>query len=598
MNYLKFFSAKGVNKIYKFDSKNPPQRKSTLVYFISASLITFKYVLDQIHSINGHQQTDKQLSDMGTKPFHVIALPTVLHSFDVVLEEEGLYGYVEMHRFSWDFITIDTGALSLEVPQIFQEVFIREDTSLLPSIAHSLRIFNMVCRHPPILITYGENAAKVANMVDQIEGFQKRPPEEKSDFSAMIIVDRSKDYASALLTPVTYSGLLLEIFRSVAGTLQIDENKNRIQNEKLKFLKIKSKKDVKNEKEAVTSLRLNDSVDGIYHENRYKHFADAISLLSSQAKALGMEGKNIQGMEINEMNEFVTKKLPKVATQKKELFKHLILCENIVNELGGNFEQLQTLEESMLYNRNKKQTFQKILEILTTDAHRFNSVRSICLLHLTCGLNSEEASSFMTSYLNSFGYQHLPIFSHLAAAKLFPDLPNLAKTKILTNISLPKWQNAFQIESNRMKLLSANTTNEQAKTEASSSTGRRDPVDASYVFNGSYIPLIAQLANVLCNASKIDDFTDKFGHTEQIVFHRCFQQSKLGVREMLAAVKKGEIRDFFPLKPRTIFCYIIGGVTYAELAAINFVEKMTGSKIVIASDCISSGSDLIEAAFC
>lgn len=395
-------SAKGVNKIYKFDSKNPPQRKSTIVYFISSSLITFKYVLDQIHAMNGNQQTEKQLSEMGTKPFHVIVLPTVLHSFEVVLEEEGLFGFVEMHRFNWDFITIDSGVLSLEIPQLFREVFIREDTSLLPSIAHSLRIFNMVCRRSNIVITYGENAAKVAAQLDQIEGFRSAPPEEKTDFTAMIIMDRNKDYASALLTPVTYSGLLLEIFRSVAGTLQIDEQKNRIQSEKLHFLKIKTKKETRSEKEAVTSLRLSDSVDGIYHENRYKHFSEAISSLSSQAKALGMEGRNIQGMAIGEMNEFVMNKLPKVASQKKELFKHLILCENIVNELGGNFEQLQTMEELMLYNRNKKQTFQKILEILTTDAHRYNSLRSICLLHLTCGqLNADEATTFMTNYLVS-----------------------------------------------------------------------------------------------------------------------------------------------------------------------------------------------------
>lgn len=529
-------------------------------------------------------------------------MPTVLHSFDVVLEEEGLFGFVELHRFNWDFITIDTGALSLEIPQLFREVFIREDTSLLSSLAQSLRILNMVCRRPPILITYGENSAKVADMIDRIEGFRSDSPtksrEERSDFTAMIIMDRNKDYASALMTPVVYSGLLLELFHSVAGTLQIDEHKNRIQSEKLHFLKNKPKKDNTNAKEIkqqTTNLRLSDSVDGIYFENRYKHFSDAISLLSTTAKALGMEGRNVQGMELTEMNEFVTKKLPKVASQKKELFKHLILCENIVNELGSNFEQLQTMEESMLYNRNKKQTFQKIQELLTTDAHRFNSIRYICLLHLTCGLNAEEATSFMTNYLNAFGYQYLPVFSHLASAKLFPDLPNLAKTKILTNISLPKWQNAFQIEANRMKLLSTALNNESAANESQSS--RRDPVCPSYVFNGSYIPLIAQLTNVLLNANKIDEIVEKFGHSEQIVFHRCYQQSKISIKELAAGVKRGEILEFFPLKPRTVLCFIIGGVTYAELAAINFVEKLTGSKIVIASDCIASGSDLIEAAF-
>lgn len=539
---------------------------------------------------------EKQLIDMGTKPYHIIVMPTTLHSFDVVLEEEGLYGFVEMHRFNWDFITIDTGALSLELPQLFREVFIREDTSLLPSLAHSLRILNMVCQRAPILITYGENSAKIADMIDRIEDSKNEADEQKSDFGAAIIMDRSKDYASALITPVTYSGLLLEIFRSIAGTLQIDEQNNRIQSEKLPYLKNKAKKEEKNLKENVTKLTLNDSVDGIYFENRYKHFSEAISLLSAQAKALGMESRNIYGMEISEMQEFVSKKLPKVTTQKKELSKHLILCENIVNELGANFEQLQTLEESMLYNRNKKQNFQKIQELLTTEAHRFNSLRYICLLHLTCGLSSDETTSFMTNYLNAFGYQYLPIFSHLATAKLFPDLPNLTKTKILTNISLPKWQNLFQIEANRMKLLPVNINTESNEPETIA--GRRNPISPSYVFNGSYIPLIAQLTNVLLSADKIDDFAEKFGHSDQIQFHRCFRQSKLSVKETVAAVKRGEILEFCPIKPRTVFCFVIGGVTYAELAAVNFVEKMTGSKIIVASDAIASGADFIEAAFC
>lgn len=372
-------------------------------------------------------------------------------------------------------------------------------------------------------------------------------------------------------------------------------------------MKKNPKKDKTNEKGTVTNLRLNDSVDGIYIENRYKHFADAISLLSSHAKALGMEGKNIHDMEISEMNDFVMKKLPKVASQKKELFKHLLLCENIVNyydvnELGGNFEMLQMLQESMLYNQNKKQTFQKILELLTTDAHRCISLRFIALLYLTCGLNSEEASTFMTNYLNSFGYQNLPIFSHLSTAKLFPDLSSLSKTKILTNIasiSLPKWQNTFQIESNRMKLLPANnSTIEQTINVNAKKSEDRNPTDPSYVFNGSYIPLIAQLTNSLCNASKIDDFADKFGQSEHILFHRCFKQHlKLNTKDLLATIKKGEVLDIFPLKPRKIFCFMLGGITYGELGAISFVEKNTGSKIVVASDCVSSGNDFISAAF-
>lgn len=593
-----FCRSKGVNKIYKFDQKNPPQRRSIIVYFISTNLITFKYVLDQIHSINSHKHMLADKFD-GMKSFHIIVFPTVLHSFEVILEEEGLYGVVEMHRFNWDFITIDTGVLSLEIPQIFREVFIREDTSLLSSLAQSLRILNMITKKPPCVITCGENSAKIAAMIDRLEASKtsgnNHLQEESPDVGAMIILDRNRDYSSCLMTPVTYSGLLLELFRCTSGTLQIDESNNRIQAEKLHFLKIKSKIDANKSKETITSLRLNASVDSMYQENRYKHFSEAINMLSAQAKALGMEGQNIKGMQINEMQEYVANKLSKVASQKKELFKHLILCESIVSELGANFEQLQLIEESMLYNRNKRQTFQKVQEILATDGHRFNILRHVCLLHLTCGLTTDETTSFMTNYLNAFGYQYLPIFSHLATAKLFPDLPNLSKTKILPNISLPKWQNQFQSEANKMKLLPAASTVETSETDSSD---RRNPICPSYVFNGSYIPLVAQLAHSLLSANKFDDFAEKFGHNEQIVMHQYCDRAKiLSVREIAAAIKRGDTVDIFPFKPRTLIFFVVGGITYAEIAACNFVERMTKAKIIIASDSIVSGSDLIEAAF-
>lgn len=592
--HVSYSSLKGITKIFKFDAKNPPQRRSTLVYLIGTNIAVFREVLDQIHSVINQPESavDRTLD---IKQYHIIVFPTILYSFEVLLEEEGLFGFVEIHRFNWDFITIDKGILSLEIPQIFQEVFIREDRSLLSSIAQSLRTMNMVSRRPSIIMTYGDNANIIADMIDRMDGPRKPANQsaERSDFRTMLIIDRNKDYPSCLLTPVVYSGLLLEIFPSHSGILHIDEQENRIKSEKMHFLKIKPKKEPSKSKDATTNLRLSEAVDNIFQENRYRHFSDVINVLSGHAKALGMEGTNIQGMQINEMHEYVAKKLPKVASQKKELFKHLILCENIVNELGGNFEQLQNLEESMLYNRNRKQTFQKIQEVLSTDGHRLNVLRHICLLYLTCTLSADETTSFMTNYLNAFGFQYLPVFSHLATAKLFPSLPTMSRTKILTNISLPKWQNQFQTEANKFKLLPTAADD----TESSAAAKKPDPVCPSYVFNGSYIPLVAQLASALLSANKFDDILDKIGHTDQICMHKYMNLSKTNVRDVAAIVKRGEIADVFLSQPRTLFIFVVGGVTYAEIAACQLVEKLTGAKIVIGSNCILSGGDMMEAAF-
>lgn len=130
---------KGINKIFKFDQDNVPPKQTTMVYLITSTLIMFKHVLDQIQKL---APTTNAVDDL--VHFHVIVVPNVLISFEVLLEEMGLFGLVRLHRFNWDFIHLDTNILSLEYPQIFRDIFIKDDLSLISSVAHSMRIFNMV----------------------------------------------------------------------------------------------------------------------------------------------------------------------------------------------------------------------------------------------------------------------------------------------------------------------------------------------------------------------------------------------------------------------------------------------------------------------
>ena len=45
--------------------------------------------------------------------------------------------------------------------------------------------------------------------------------------------------------------------------------------------------------------------------------------------------------------------------------------------------------------------------------------------------------------------------------------------------------------------------------------------------------------------------------------------------------------------PRSFLVYFIGGVTYAEVAAFQLLEKLTGVRIIIASTSVVNGSTLI-----
>uniref|UniRef100_A0A182SHP5 Vacuolar protein sorting-associated protein 33B n=1 Tax=Anopheles maculatus TaxID=74869 RepID=A0A182SHP5_9DIPT len=565
---------------------------------------------------------------------------SVLASFEHLLEEEGLHGIVELYNFQWDFLLLDESLLSLELPNVFADVFVRKDTTPLGSIAQSVRIFNLVMGKPHLVFSLGENAEKVLQMVQRMEA-NKRPVvvagkehnktvgtigEKEPEYGAMLILDRDRDYPACLLTPVVYCGLLLEIQTLNSGSLVVDGDSNKIKCGKLGFLH-QEHSTVPSNQEA-TSLRMSGAQDMIYLEHRYRHFSEVISLLSAQAKTLGLEGKAYsREMKLHEMKDYVTNKLPKVAAAKKELFKHLRLCETIVEEIGANFEKHQMIEESILTNTNRKQIMNYMLELLSSDAHKYNTLRLICLYHVTIGLTGEDMTKLMTGYLNAFGYRHLSLFHSLFQARLFPDTTNLSKTKILSQISIPTLKTPFQIEANKLKQLPTDSNDSGTTGTTAGSTGSTDR-DAglagvtsgasvgkscpSYVFNGNYIPLIAQLTHMIFAASSFDNLNTRLGHLERLkVSGRVLEQGNnhpaqggsvdtttllapKTIKELSASSHKAALNQLFPFKEKTMFIFVVGGITYAEIAACHLLERTIGAKIVLSSDRIIAGHDLIE----
>jgi hypothetical protein len=196
---------------------------------IFANLVTFKHVLDQILLLKSPTSSEND----GIKEFHIIVVPSLFFVFRNLVESEGLAGIVSLHGFSWDFLKIDRNLLLLEFPSTFQQIYMQKDKSLLNSIAKSLRVFTMVHKFPNLIFTCGENSEKVIEMLMQLK---KSSIDENPDFNAMVVIDRDVDYPSCLLTPVTYSGLMLELFDMKAGILNI-EGENKVSHGKLDILK-------------------------------------------------------------------------------------------------------------------------------------------------------------------------------------------------------------------------------------------------------------------------------------------------------------------------------------------------------------------------
>lgn len=363
-------------------------------------------------------------------------------------------------------------------------------------MAQSLRLLQMVCGHPSVVLSYGHHSAQ---LVEMMQALGKLPdPTNPAEYGAWLIIDRDKDYPASLLTPAIYAGLLLEVFQQRSGEILVDNSKNKISTQRVELLQGRSQIKGSGQSPKSCSIRLNSTADEIYGDNRYKHFAQVSSLIRAQVKALGLELQKLNDMQLEEMHDYVARKLPKLTELKAKVLRHLNASE-IVIKMMGNFRKLQTLEEDILNNVSRKKLLGEIDELLTTDGQRFNTLRLLCLLHHCAGVAPEELQIFARNYCNLVGHQELSVFQRLGHAGLLPLLlpEKKAPTKLLSNLPLPKFQQTeFQANANRLRLL---TSFGDGQDGGGSSKNQPSNMQScpSFVFNGTYIPLAAQLCSIL-----------------------------------------------------------------------------------------------------
>lgn len=168
----------------------------------------------------------------------------------------GLSGLVSLRPLAWEFIRTDGNVLSLEIP-LFTDLYYHKDSSLLPALAKNLWTLRMVMGAPNFTLALGKHSQQVLKMISSMDD-SLGTPSPKDEFGALIVMDRSQDFVSTLLTPVTYLGLLSEVVDINIGNATL----------------------------GTSQTKLDPTKDQVYAEVRDKHFSDAFPTLRTKAKAL------------------------------------------------------------------------------------------------------------------------------------------------------------------------------------------------------------------------------------------------------------------------------------------------------------------------
>ncbi len=527
-----------MDKIYKINNSNILSKSDTRVFLIYADLILVKYICDHINSEVTKNETKVK--------FYIILVPRILFSVMQLLEEEGVYEHVVVHCFQWELIPLDgESILSLELKHFFNSLFVHEDQSLLPVAARSLWSAFLLWGTPAVRISIGHNAQSICAMIDKYNKELVKPDRTHSDIGCCVIIDRDVDYFSTLLTPATYTSLLDEVFSIQSGFVELSDG-----------------------------LVIQLSKQEIYLQIKNRHFSHVISFLKDKAKRIQEEYDRSHKMKLEEIKQYVKKDLINITEQKKSLSHHISACEMIVKKLGGHFEKFIATEENILQNFSKSETLTFIEDCIAMDvADRSAILRLMCLLSISQGISVDEANRLKSQYLNAYGYKYLPLFHNLEKLGLFVIQPSFNLSEVTTSVLANKVAQVVPLTAKKSPIQQM-TQKLKLIPNSKEVSNLKNPSDMSYVFSGSYSPLACKLVQML--------------HSNEII--------KEDVPKFIPNSKVEVLGDASSLN--TFFVYFVGGVTYAEVAAFQLFEKLTGCQVIIGATNIINGNSICDSCDC
>lgn len=513
---------------------------------ISDSQKIFKQAIDQIRS-----QVD--VLNPPKNKFHIIVVPRSLYTFETLLEKYGLFSIVQLHPFQWMPIHLDEGVLSLELSDVFTSLFINQSLIVLPTLSKVLWQLSFVIGKPRFVLSLGQHASAIAEQYEQFCEDLGDTDKEDCDVGAVVILDRNVDYTSALLTPGTYAALLHEVYNVKTGICEYKEPKTDTIDEKCNPII---------DKQLVT-FSLDSRLDNVYADIKNRYFTEVTAVLSDLTKKLKSEKAGSKEMALDEIKRYVQTQLQETKARKKFITNHLLAAESIIGILGHRYENTKFVEQNIVKNTDRSGNVSYLEELLATENDKYVTLRLFCLLAITQTLSESEIDSFLDKYFCQFGYSH--VYYNLVKAGILaePYEEQLSNLNIHSKIKIPRFSsNFFYSTTKNLKQIPSDPDQIDLK----------HPTCPSYVFGGTYIPLIAQVLTMLLNSVPLEE-----------------------IKLKLESLGNIDIRNErgYPLQSRSILVYLIGGVTYAEIAACNLLEGLMGVKIYILSDKIISGNDLV-----
>jgi vacuolar protein sorting-associated protein 33A len=474
----------------------------------------------------------------------------------------------------------------------------------------------------PRILGKGDNARRLANLL--VRGRKELDVEDMGSYSdgvrgilpsatleSLVIIDRDVDFATLLLTQLTYEGLIEEM-------VGIQHNQAEVDSSITGSAPQTSAQQATSSSSATTSppstTRQNlktkiklDSGDSLYSQLRFSNFAIVGSLLNKVARRLESDYEvRHSARTTTELGDFV-KKLPVYQQEHQSLRIHTNLAEEIMKYTRSEtFSRALEVQQNIAAGTDATYQHETIEELIARDVPLPTVLRLLCLEScISGGIRPRDLENFKRQILHAYGYQHLLTLDALEKIELLQ--PRSSANALL--LPIPSTTNNP----------SGSTGTAGTKTNyhylrkvlrlIMDEVNEQDPNDIAYVYSG-YAPLSIRIVQCILQKSYIQSlnrspfpltptstgwqgFEDVLKSAKGPTFtiwQKAADEKVVKARDSLRGGGGGSVW-------KTVYVMFLGGITFTEIAALRFVgRQLEGERrrLVICTTGIVSGNKVME----
>ncbi|KAG2155689.1 Sec1-like protein [Suillus clintonianus] len=595
----------GVDKMFWLEP-GPLTSTTTNVVYLCRPLIKYvKIIADQVKAHIRESQKHR---------YTLFLVPRISTLVSRILEEEGILGDITISSYNLQFIPIADDVISLENDNAFKELWVDGDETVIYNSALALNSLQKVYGRFPRMLGKGDYASRLATLLTKSLPDQPSPLSDSSipsaPFDSLIIIDRTVDMITPLLTQLTYEGLIdefigiknshveLPVSLLTPPTVPNPSNPNATPSGSASATPLINEKTKK--------YNLSTATDPLLAELRDLNFSSVGKRLSKVAHRLDEDYKaRLQAKTVAQLRDFVGK-LGGLQGEHQALRLHTGLSEMLSPKTRTDlFNKSLEVQQNLLASYEVSAQINAIEDMIAHGASMQTIVRLLCLASITGGgIKAKSLDSVKRELLQAYGYNYLPLLLSLAA----PPLAILLPVSTAPSVAASKYPFTTLRKSLRLLI----DDNPEALEEVEN--------DISYTYSG-YAPIsirlvqcIAQKSGVISNPAEKSSADDKgkgssarklYGHP--IVGWKGFEDV-LGtipgktfdiVQKVPASTNSTASSVASLMRPHeqttTTAVFFLGGCTYTEIAALRWVSRQNkGRKFLIVTTGIVSGNSLID----